>query len=72
MIIISLKAARVNANLTLIEASNQLNINKDTLCRLERDSTDIPISLVHKMVALYKIPMENLYFGKISEFNKTR
>lgn len=72
MIIISLRTARVNANLTLIEASNKLGINKDTLSRIERDSTDIPLSLMNKMVVLYKIPIENIYFGKLSEFNKTR
>lgn len=72
MIIISIKAARVNRNLTLIEAAKLLDINKDTLCRYEKDSTDIPLSLLRKLVELYQIPEQNLYFGKLSEFNQTR
>lgn len=67
--ILTIKAARVNCNLTLIQASQQLGINKDTLSRLERNSTDISISLVQKMSKLYHVPIDQLYFGKLEDFN---
>ncbi|MBD3948462.1 XRE family transcriptional regulator [Tuanshanicoccus lijuaniae] len=63
--IISLKVARVNANLPLIEALNQLSIINDTLCRYEKDSTQIPISLMNKTVVLYNIPIENIFWQDV-------
>lgn len=71
MIILSLKAARVNCNLTLIQAAEALNITKDTLSRYERDSTNIPRHISKKMEILYKIPEKYLYFGKLSDFKFT-
>lgn len=68
MIILSLKAARVNCNLTLIQAADKLGINKDTLSRYERNSTDIPRSLSLKMQELYQIPEKNLFFGDVKDF----
>ena len=71
MLIITLKAARVNRGLTLIQASHYLNINKDTLSKYERDSTNIPHSLAQKMSHLYEISTGNLFFGKTYAFTKT-
>ncbi|MCQ9210618.1 helix-turn-helix domain-containing protein [Granulicatella seriolae] len=66
--IITLRAARVNRDMTLLEASKYLKINKDTLTKYERDSSDIPYSLSKRMQELYEVPAENLFFGKVSAF----
>lgn len=66
--IITLRAARVNRDLTLLEASKYLKINKDTLTKYERDSSDIPYSLSRKMEDLYEIPAANLFFGNVDNF----
>lgn len=68
MVQITLRAARVNAGLTLVEASKILGINKDTLSKYERDSTDIPRSIFLKVEDLYKLPVECIFFGNESEF----
>lgn len=68
---LTIKAARVNSNLTIIQAAKLLEINKDTLSRLERNSTDISISLAQKMAKLYHISMDDLYFGKLEEFDSS-
>lgn len=65
---ISLRAARVNRNLTLLEAAKYLKINKDTLTKYEKDSTNLPYSLSKKMQELYEVPSENLYFGDTQSF----
>ena len=65
---ITLRAARVNRDLTLLEAAKYLQINKDTLTKYEKDSSNIPYSLSRKMELLYEIPSEHLYFGKTSSF----
>lgn len=65
---ITLKAARVNAGLTLVEASQQYHINKDTLSKYEKDSTNVPRKFLIKIEDIYGIPTENIFFGKESEF----
>lgn len=72
MIIMTLKAARVNCNLTLVDAAKLLGVNKDALSRIERDSSNISRLLCKKMVQLYTIPEENLFFGDINNFPLTK
>lgn len=69
--ILTIKAARVNSNLTIVQAAQLLDINKDTLSRLERNSSDISISLAQKMGKLYHVSMDNLYFGKLEDFDSS-
>lgn len=54
--------------MTLLEASERLNINKDTLSKYEKDSTHIPRSLILKVEVLYFINSDNIFFGVESEF----
>lgn len=72
MIILTIKAARVNCNLTLIEAAAALDVNKDSLSRYERDSSRISLALCRKMSELYQVPMDQLYFGHIEDFPLTK
>lgn len=72
MIVLCLKAARVNCNLTLVQAAEKLGINKDTLSRFERNSTDIPRSLCIKMQKLYQLPEKHLFFGDVNDFFKDK
>lgn len=65
---ITLRAARVNAGYTLTEASKLFSINKDTLSKYEQDSTNVPRTFLIKIEEIYKIPTENIFFGKQSEF----
>lgn len=68
MLKITLRAARVNAGLTLVEAANVFGINKDTLANYEKDSTNVPRSFFANVENAYKIPVDNIFFGKQSEF----
>ena len=65
---ITLRAARVNSGFTLIDSSKRLGVNKDTLSKYEKDSTDIPRSLLTKMTDQYHINANNIFFGNESEF----
>ncbi|MEK4201177.1 MULTISPECIES: helix-turn-helix domain-containing protein [unclassified Cytobacillus] len=65
---ITLKAARVNAGLKLVEAAELFGINKDTLSKYERDSTNVPRSFFVKIEEYYKVPVENIFFGPQSDF----
>ncbi|MGH0944430.1 helix-turn-helix domain-containing protein [Bacillus mycoides] len=65
---ITLRAARVNAGYKLIEAAKEFGINKDTLSKYERDSSNIPRGFFIKIEDIYKIPVENIFFGNQSEF----
>ncbi|MFD2705493.1 helix-turn-helix domain-containing protein [Salibacterium lacus] len=65
---ITLRSARVRAGLTLIEAAGRFGINKDTLSRYEKDSSDVPRSFFIKIEDIYKVPVDNIFFGIESEF----
>ena len=60
---ISLKAARVNARLTLIEAARLLGIGKDRLIKWEKHSRLEPPVWQQKISAVYKMPLDMIYFG---------
>lgn len=65
---ITLRAARVNSGLKLIEAAKLFGINKDTLAKYEKDSTNVPRSFFVKIEDIYKIPVEHIFFGPQSDF----
>ena len=60
---ISLRAARINANLTLIEAAKKLGINKSTLIKWEKHSGQVTANNQLRLSSLYKIPVDNIFFG---------
>ncbi|MEK5070834.1 helix-turn-helix domain-containing protein [Sporosarcina sp. FSL K6-1508] len=64
----TLRAARVNAGMTLVASSKQLSVNKDTLSKYERDSSNIPRSLLVKIENLYNVNANDIFFGNESEF----
>ncbi|WP_068792144.1 helix-turn-helix domain-containing protein [Brevibacillus laterosporus] len=65
---ITLRAARVNAGLKLVEAATLFGINKDTLSKYEKDSTNVPRSFFVKIEEIYKMPVENIFFWKAIRF----
>lgn len=64
---ISLKAARVNANYSLVEAAKQLGISKDTLSNYENGKTVPPWDLVEKIGHLYAYPTGLICFSQKSD-----
>lgn len=69
---ITLRAARYNAGYKLTEAALSLGINKDTLTKIERDSSDIPRSIMFSIEELYQYPVDNIFFGIESDFFRTK
>lgn len=65
---ITLRAARVNVGLKLVEAAREFGINKDTLSKYEKDSSNVPRSFFTKIEDVYRIPVDNIFFGPQSEF----
>ena len=57
---ISLKAARVNANMTQEEVAYTLERNKQTIVNWENGITKISITDFKKLADLYQIPLEYL------------
>ena len=62
MLKITLRALRVNAGYKLIEAAKEFGINKDTLSKYEKDSSNIPRKFFIKIEEIYKIPVENIFW----------
>ena len=60
---ISLKAARVNANLTILEAAKQLGIGKDTLIKWEKEPDRVQPRYQKIISDVYNMPIDDIFFG---------
>ena len=60
----SLKTARVNAGFTSKEAAKAADVHFQTLSKYEKDSSDIPFSLLNELSNLYQVPINNIFLGK--------
>lgn len=60
---ISLKAARVNADLRIIDAAPLIGIGKDTLLKWEKNPSLVNSQYQKKISKVYKIPIDQLFFG---------
>ena len=59
---VSLKAARINAGLTLIKAAEQIGISRNTLMTYEHKKTSPPVKTLEKICKVYKCSQENIFF----------
>lgn len=59
---ISLKAARVNAELTQDDVSKELKISKQTLISWEKNESTPSVTQARKLSELYNYPLDNIYF----------
>jgi transcriptional regulator with XRE-family HTH domain len=59
---ITLKAARVNAQLTQVEAAKQLGIAVDTLRQYEAGRTFPDVPLIQKIERLYNVSYNDINF----------
>lgn len=71
MLQISLKAARTNAGLTVVEASKIVDVHPQTLSKYEKDSSNIPVSLFTKLSTIYQFPEDNIFLGKEYDLIRT-
>ena len=62
VVAISMRAARVNACLTLEEAAKELGITKNTLISYETGKVSPRIETAKRMAELYDIPMNDINF----------
>ncbi|WP_200411758.1 helix-turn-helix transcriptional regulator [Virgibacillus salexigens] len=60
---ISLKAARVNANLTIMQASKCLGISHGTLIKWEKKPGDLTPNQQLQIQRVYGIPTDFIFFG---------
>ena len=63
---ISLKAARVNADLSQDEASQKIGISKSTLQGYEKGKTVSKWDIVDRILNVYDFPSELIFFGNHS------
>lgn len=63
--LITLKAARINANLSLKDVTNMLNINIKTLSSWERGMTAIPATMFFDLCKIYKLDSDLVAVPKV-------
>lgn len=59
---ISLKAARINANLTQEAAAKSVNVEKETISRWERGKSEPKVSQAYALCELYGVPIDDIIF----------
>lgn len=59
-----LKAARVNVGFTSKKAAKAADVHFQRLSKYEKDSSDIPFSLLIELSNLYRVPIHNIFLGK--------
>jgi DNA-binding XRE family transcriptional regulator len=63
---ITLRAARISFGYTAKEAAKACGISKSTMSRYEIDSDHVPLRTALKLVRLYGVSMDLIYWGKES------
>ena len=58
---ISLKAARVNANLRQIDAANAIGVPKETIISWEKGKTSPKAEQLYSLAKLYSISIDNIF-----------
>lgn len=75
MLLISLRAARINSGFTLKQVAARTGRCAETISKYELDSTSMPRDVIEQLVGddgIYGIPKENIFFGKQSVFTEQR
>ena len=72
MLVLTLRAARVRRGLRIREVAGATGRSIDTISRYERDSTDIPRSLMEQLLELYGVGADQVFFGPESDFTGRR
>ena len=57
---ISLKAARVNANLTQQQVADKVGVRKETIISWENGKSEIKAIMLNRLCDLYRIPTSNI------------
>ena len=60
---ITLKSARNNVNLKVLEMAKALGIGKDTYLKWEHNSALVPAIYQSKISEITKVPIEYIFFG---------
>lgn len=69
---ISLKAARVNARMTVLSAAKAIGIGKDTLLKWEKHPERVSPLWQEKISNAYKCPIDYIFFGRELELNSIK
>lgn len=69
---ISLKAARVNAGLTILKAAKSIGIGKDTLMKWEKNPWLVNTLYQQRIAETYSIPIDFIFFGQSLENNSRK
>ena len=59
---ISLKAARINANLTQKAVADSIHVKKETISSWEKGKSEPRISQAYALSSLYGVPLDNIVF----------
>lgn len=68
---ISLRAARVNANLTLKQAAKKIGVSVSTLSKWEKNPGEVAPNKQFRIEKVYKFPSDYIFFGDSLELKSS-
>lgn len=60
----TLRALRVNYNLSAQDVSDAMDIHPQTLLKYENDSSRIPLDLLQRLSNYYNVAMDDIFLGR--------
>ena len=60
---ISLKAARVNANLTQQKVADKIKVSKHTIINWEKGKTNVAYAPLKVLSEIYNVEIDNIFLG---------
>ncbi|OJG78154.1 hypothetical protein RV10_GL001642 [Enterococcus pallens] len=55
--------------MTQTEVAQELGVTKETVMRWEKDSSDMPARFMFDFAAIYKYPLDEIFFGDSIAFS---
>lgn len=59
----TLRACRINAGYTLRQVADKVGKSFQTISKYEKDSTEIPLSLLKDLAKLYNMKIDDIFLG---------
>ncbi|MBF0699151.1 helix-turn-helix domain-containing protein [Streptococcus danieliae] len=68
----TLKACRINAGYTLRQVAEKVGKSFQTISKYEKDSTEIPLSLLKDLAKLYNMKIDDIFLGDSTKKSEQR
>ena len=66
--IITLRCARIFKGYSVLRVAKKCNVSANTISKYERDSSNITVGMLRKMLKLYNVPIDIIHIGSTEDY----